>query len=271
MRAAGPIFATGPALTCSIVGLLVGRRPADARLCCVRVTGRGVELLPGRPAGALARLPYRPQKGFKMRLARAGRRFTALAAVAAAGLMLAACGGTSASSAVVPSLSQQAGGQPGGTSGSSRATALHAAAQCIRAHGIPGYSDPVLTSSGQVYSDRRSIQDAPQSTIDAIRHACQPLLTQAGLNPENEPPAPPQLVQAGVRAAGCERAHGLPQLRDPTAQTPYTPGHGFGMTDNEVPAGGKASPVFQHAAQSCLSLVEAEIRASTLGSLGNDG
>src|SRR5450759_4527341 len=49
---------------------------------------------------------------------------------------------------------------------------------------------------------------------------------RAGLNPGNEPPAPPQLVQAGVRAAECQRAHGLPDVHDPTANTPYTPGHG---------------------------------------------
>ena len=93
----------------------------------------------------------------------------------------------------------------------------------------------------------------------------------AGLSPDAEPPAPPQLIQAGVRAAECMRAHGLVNDRDPTAQTPYTPGHGFGLDSSEVPAGGKASPVFQGAAHACRSLLDAEIRASALGSLGNDG
>jgi hypothetical protein len=67
------------------------------------------------------------------------------------------------------------------------------------------------------------------------------------------------------------RAHGLPNDQDPTPQTPYTPGHGFGMTAIEIPAGGKASPVYQRAAQACRSLLDTEIRASTLASLGNDG
>src|SRR5579872_3979779 len=88
-----------------------------------------------------------------------------LAVIVAASL--AACGSGGASSAsVVPSLADGSGsgtGQPGtGSSGPARAGALHAAAQCIRQHGIPGYTDPVLTPGGAVYSDSRSIQDASQ-------------------------------------------------------------------------------------------------------------
>ena len=67
------------------------------------------------------------------------------------------------------------------------------------------------------------------------------------------------------------RAHGLPNVQDPTAQSNYTPGHGFGFTMGEVPPGGKANPIFQHAAQACRSLLDAEIQASTLASLGSDG
>jgi hypothetical protein len=189
----------------------------------------------------------------------------AVLAVSAAVLM-AGCSGPGGASPVVPSLSQSAaaaqgnGGQGTGGSGAARASVLHAAAQCIRQHGIPGYADPVLTPGGQVYSDSRSVQDASQS-----------LLTQADLTPGNEPPAPPQLVQAGVRAAECLRAHGLPNIQDPTARSPYTPGHGFGMNRSEMPAGGKASPVWLHARQACDAQVTAEIQASTLASLGDDG
>jgi len=161
--------------------------------------------------------------------------------------------------------------QAGQATASGRAAALHAAAQCIRQHGIPSYQDPVLASGGRVFSDLRSIQDAPDATISAIQQACGTLVARAGLSPQDEPPAPPQLIQAGVRAARCMRAHGLPDDRDPTAQTPYTPGHGFGLTADEVPSGGKASPVYQTAAHACRSLLDDEIRASTLASLGRDG
>jgi hypothetical protein len=202
----------------------------------------------------------------------------ALAALAAAAALTAAgCGGSGAPGPAVPSVSQSAqavnanSGQGNGDAGSARASALHAAAQCIRLHGVPGYSDPVLTPSGEVYSDSRPIQDAPPSVLNAIHQACGALLTRADLNPFNEPPAPPQLVQAGVATAECMRAHGLPNDQDPTAQTPYTPGHGFEMTASEVPPGGKASPVWQHAARVCHAQITAELQASTLGSLGNDG
>ena len=200
----------------------------------------------------------------------------AFAAFAGA-LLMGGCARSGPSSPAVPALSQAAGqgaagqGAASQAAGSARGAALHAAAQCIRQHGVPGYADPVLTAGGQVYSDRRSLQDAPQSTLNAVQQACGALAARAGLNPMSEPPAPPQLVEAGVRAAGCMRAHGLPNVQDPTAQTSYTPGHGFGLSANEVPAGGKVSPAFQAAAAACRSLLDAEIRASTLASLGNDG
>jgi hypothetical protein len=200
-----------------------------------------------------------------------------LLAVGAA-MLAAGCSTSGGGSPAVPSLSQSAAGgtqaaavQGGGSAGPARSSALHAAAQCIRQHGIPSYSDPVLTPGGAVYSDSRSFQNAGEQTARAVFQACRTLMTEANLQPQNEPPAPPQLVQAGVRAAECLRANGLPKVTDPTARSPYTPGHGFGMNGNEIPAGGKASPVYQHARHACNAQVDAEITASTLGSLSNDG
>jgi hypothetical protein len=198
-----------------------------------------------------------------------GRAAVAAGALGALAVLLAGCGGSGPASAV-PSLSQSA--SAANAAGTSTAAKLHAAARCIRQHGIPGYQDPVLTPGGAVYSDARSFQNAPASTLSAVQAACRTLMVEAGLgSPENEPPAPPQLVQAGVRAAECERAHGLPNVQDPTANSTYTPGHGFGLTGNEVPAGGKASHGFQEASHACHSQVDAELRASTLSSLGSDG
>jgi len=188
------------------------------------------------------------------------------AALAMAGLLLAACSG-GAPPAAVPSLGQGASAAGGG----SRAAELRAATTCIRQHGIPGFQEPVLTPSGQVYSDQRSFQNASPATLSAVQAHCGALMARARLNPDNEPPAPPQLVQAGVTAARCMRAHGLPNVQDPTTRTPYTPGHGFGMSAAEIPAGGKLSPGFQQAAQACQRQISAEIRASTLSSLASDG
>ena len=193
-------------------------------------------------------------------------RWLAAGIALAASALIAACGGSGPGPASVPSLSSGSGG-----AGQSRSAALHAAAQCIRQHGIPGYQDPVLTPGGQVYTDLRSVQDGSQATLSAVHSACRALLVAADLNPYSEPPAPPQLVEAGVRAVECERAHGLPKARDPSAATPYTPGHGFGFSADEIPVGGKLSPGFQQAARACQRQVTAEIKASTLGSLGSDG
>lgn len=190
---------------------------------------------------------------------------------ALAAVLLAGCASSGSSPPVVPTAAQGGGTATSQLTGSGRAAALHAAAQCIRQHGIPSYADPVLTPDGHVYTDSRSFDNAPQGTLNAVQQACGTLAARAGLSPDSEPPAPPQLVQAGVRAAECLRAHGLPNDRDPTAQSTYTPGHGFGFTRDEIPPGGKASPVYQAAAHACRPLLDAEIRASTLGSLGNDG
>jgi hypothetical protein len=193
--------------------------------------------------------------------------------LAVASVALTACGGSGPGAAVVPTLGNAT--STTAATGPARTAALAAAAQCIRQHGIPTYQDPVLTQSGHVYTDTRSLQNAAASAVQTVHTACAALLRRAGLtisaNPQAEPPAPPQLVQAGVRAAECDRANGLPNMRDPSSQTPYVPGHGFQLTGNEIPTGGKASPAFQRASHACRSLLDAEIRASTLSSLAGDG
>jgi hypothetical protein len=208
-------------------------------------------------------------------------------AVVAAVLGLVGCGSSHGSSAV-PSLS--ASGAAAGSShagySTSRVAALHAAAQCIRTHGIPSYQDPVLTADGQVYTDSRSILDFESaagvtsggkgngnSALDAIRTACGTLMATAGFQPDDQAPAPPKLVQAGVKLAQCLRANGLPNYRDPTSSSPFTPGHGFGISADELPnngAGGKADPTFQRALTACQALNNAEITASDLTNLAHD-
>ncbi|WP_164520475.1 hypothetical protein [Specibacter cremeus] len=193
---------------------------------------------------------------------------TAVGAILLLGLvtgLVAGCGAAGSSTPTVPAL----GAGSTGMAGAGRAAAVRAAAQCIREHGVPGYQDPVLTADGLVFSDLRSLQDASQATMDAVQSACAGLAASAGFNPLSEPPAPPALVAAGVKAAECLRGNGLANYADPTAQTGYVPGHGFSATGSEMPAGGKADPIWQNAAHACRSLLDAEILASTLGNLGH--
>lgn len=179
------------------------------------------------------------------------------------GVLLAGCGGTGGPSSQVPSIGTTATV----TSGGGRGAALHEVAQCIREHGLPSYPDPVLTASGQVYTDVQTFRLASEPVANAVQQACGTLMAQAGFDPTSEPPAPAPLVRAGVRAAECMRAHGLPHVSDPTARTPYAPGHGFSFAESP---GDKFNPVFQHAAQACQAVLDAADRASTLQSLGSD-
>ena len=202
----------------------------------------------------------------------------ALAAATATALVTAACS-SSRPGPGVPSIGAGATRAHGGYS-ATRVAQLHAAAQCIRSHGVPSYQDPVLTADGQVYTDARSIQDLgakssraqQDAMLTAIRQACGALLTAGGFQPADEAPAPPALVQAGVRSSQCLRANGLPNMRDPNSATGFTPGHGFGLTADELPnngALGKQDPAVQRAFTACRSVLDAEIRASDLSALAH--
>jgi hypothetical protein len=217
-----------------------------------------------------------------------GRRWAAAALlVCASGLGGVACGSSPSSSPAVPTAaSGAAGGSAAGPAkgagsrsgkglleippGRSTPEAVAAAVRCIRDHGIPGYKDPVITPDGAVYTDVRSFEDAPQSTASGVARSCRALLVRAHLDPGSVPPAPAALIQAGVKTAQCARAHGLPNMRDPNAQSPYTPGHGFGHTAEEI-GGRKDSPGFQAFRTACRAAIDTEIRASSLASLGGHG
>jgi hypothetical protein len=195
-----------------------------------------------------------------------------MVAVAAAGVALAAilagCG--SSPSSQVPSLN--AGNQSAGQSATPQLQTLHAAAQCIRDHGVPNYQDPVVDPNGNVYTDQRSLQEfakEDRTAVDRLLTACRTELSQANFNPQDQPPASPALVQAGVRAAQCLRAHGLPNVKDPSSTTEFVPGHGFSFTSDELPPGGKTSGVLQQAFESCRSIVDEENNASTLANLSH--
>jgi hypothetical protein len=158
---------------------------------------------------------------------------------------------------------------PPGDSGD-RAAKLHAAAECLRQHGISNFADPVLGANGGVYTDRRALENAdnPRGATQAAEDACRGQLGAANWNPEVLPPAPAPLVAAGVKAAQCMRTHGLPNVKDPTANSTYTPGHGFGMSADELPPGAdKRNPTYQAAASACRSLLDDEIKASGLDQL----
>src|SRR6516225_5989899 len=198
------------------------------------------------------------------------RRFPALVLVGVT-LMLGACGASSHDSGV-PTLSASNGNAT--DSGSRPSTsALHAAAQCIRDHGIPAYQDPAVGPDFTIYADQRSLEKASDAAVQQARTQCSALIAAAHFDPARRPHPPAQMVRDGVREAQCFRAHGLPNWPDPKPTDTFDPGHGFQVTDaafaGAVPADAnpKLSSVFQHAIAACQSETQAVSRDSQLSNL----
>jgi hypothetical protein len=156
-----------------------------------------------------------------------------------------------------------------GDASAARRAKLHAAAQCIRQHGAPNYQDPVLTADGYVYTDDVAMRDLSGDQLTALTNACQDLIHAANFAIRDQGPPPPALIQAGVKSAQCLRANGLTNMKDPTAQSHFSPGKGFGLSPDEVPPGGKENPIFQRAVGACRPILDAEASASSLGNLGH--
>jgi hypothetical protein len=157
----------------------------------------------------------------------------------------------------------------GGDSSAGRRARLHAAAQCIREHGVPGYPDPLLTADGFVYTDEVNLRELEEAEMTAIDTACGELIRAAQFSMKGQGPPPPKVIQAGVKSAQCMRANGLPDYKDPTVDSRFVPGKGFGLDPSSLPAGGKADPTVRRALDACRAVLDAEAAASSLGNLGN--
>ena len=205
---------------------------------------------------------------------------TAIGMLSTGGLLSACSSGPA--SPTVPSLSGSAGASTGATENlnaangdgsAARRTALHNAAECIRQHGAPRYQDPVLTADGRVYTDERALYEALDETqMQALETACGELIRAARFSPGDQAPPPPKLIQAGVKSAQCMRANGLPNWKDPTVNSHFTPGHGFGMDPEavaHVAGDAKQDPTVRRAHDACRSILDEEARQSSLGSLGD--
>jgi hypothetical protein len=134
-------------------------------------------------------------------------------AVAAAcitlGLSLAACG-SPAHPASSSTGRDQGASSTGATQGGSGQSETESIVRCYRAHGDPGFPDPVYDPSDGRWHFAVSPGTAPQAT----QRACQSLFPVG--NPS--PPVPQAQFQALVRLAQCVRAHGEPSWPDPNPQ-----------------------------------------------------
>ena len=173
------------------------------------------------------------------------------AAAVALGVTAAGCSsGSPISSAGSQSAATAA---PAGGSDSSASTPLAQAvaySQCIRTHGVPNFPDPVQTPSGG-YGYRTQGIDPNSAAFQGALQACKTLpspwnSTGQELSPEQQ--------QAWLDWAKCVRAHGVPNLPDPTFSSGGEVHLGGG--------GGSNSPQLQGAMDACKS------RLPSTGGLG---
>ncbi len=171
---------------------------------------------PERPAGAL--------------------RMVALSiALTAITLLVAACGGSNSSGG---------SGGAGGTSATGESSNYDKAvsyAQCIRAHGEPGWPDP--NSQGNFVIDgNQLIQGA---ALNNAQNACQHFLPNGG---QTTAAQQQKVLGQMLKFAECMRSHGLPDFPDPIIQN--------GQALLRPPKGVLiSSPQFQNAQNACQSLM----------------
>ncbi len=144
------------------------------------------------------------------------------AALAAIALMLAACSGSSAPSDAGQTYYQK----------------TLAFAQCVRAHGVPGFPDPNSQGNFLLRSNRGFRMGSPQ--FESANKTCQHLLPNTG---ESNAEQVKQAADQDLKFTACMRAHGVVNFPDPVVQSDSIT-WGTGNT-------GGNSPVAQSAHRSC--------------------
>jgi hypothetical protein len=126
------------------------------------------------------------------------------AAGAAAAALLTGCGASS-----------QVAGGGGSSQGSTNRQALvvlRQYASCLRAHGLPGFPDPVVQSNGHPVFPV-SAPDVPQTA----QQSCRTVIARIPPNYTATTPVSTGDFQKLLRLARCIRAHGVPDWPDPNA------------------------------------------------------
>lgn len=128
---------------------------------------------------------------------------TSVVTVAVVSLLAAGCGGGSPKTA--------------STAGQNR---LLAYSDCMRAHGVPNFPDPIRNEGidkGKVIA----LGNGPH--IQAASNACQHLMPASGLGPPTTTQPTRTRFAAALAFARCVRNRGFPNFPDPTVQGQLTP------------------------------------------------
>jgi hypothetical protein len=139
-----------------------------------------------------------------------------------------------------------AANHPGGQSAATHLrTQFVGYASCMRSHGLSGYPDPQVSSSGsgvQVAISPGST-DPNSPAFKSADHACRHLLPNGG---SQTPPGGNTVQQQSqdVRFAACMRSHGVPGFPDPGRDGVFT-----------VPASiNEQAPAFLRATRACQAV-----------------
>lgn len=157
-------------------------------------------------------------------------RIAAAAALAAVAFTLGACG------------AQHVGSTGGPTNGANEQalTVLRQLAVCVRAHGMPGFPDPVIGRNGvPVYPD-----SAPRIS-PAAQQACSTVANRMPANYTSTTPVTASDFQKLLALARCVRSHGIHDWPDPNALGEFP-------IDARILGGGKA--LFVPAVHACARL-----------------
>ncbi len=182
------------------------------------------------------------------------------AALIALSVLVAGCGGTSPSGGVA-SLSSNASktsttsstaAGSSGASGSSSSPGSQAVAYsaCVRAHGVPNFPDPKISTHGNGVSVAIGINPSISSNphFKSAQQACSKLLPGGGPGGEGSShQITPSEQSQYLKAAACIRSHGVPNFPDPTFS-----GGGVHIEHQGL---NESSPAFKTAVQACESLI----------------
>lgn len=176
-------------------------------------------------------------------------------------VLLAGCGGASpkdgvahlGSSTSTDSTPTSRPSVESGSAGSSSAQLTSKAvayANCIRAHGVPGYPDPKVSVHGNEVSV--AVAARPEPNFGSAQQACRKLMPSGGTAPHSAPQLSASEQAQVLKLASCMRTHGVPNLPDPN----------FIEGRLRLPQSvNRNSRAFKMAEQACQALIPSRLRS----------
>jgi hypothetical protein len=177
------------------------------------------------------------------------------AALIALGVLVAGCGGSSPSNGVASlgshasktstTSSTAAGSTDGGESSPGSQAVAYAA--CVRAHGVPNFPEPQISTSPSGGSVKQAVPASigGNPKFKSAQQACRKLLPGGG--PGHQAALTPAQQEQYLKAAACIRSHGVPNFPDPTFS-----GGGVHIEHQNL---NESSPAFKAAVHACESLI----------------